>query len=226
MVGLPAAEALQVPDSGDDAVFGVGEPPLNGSPKKRHLFAQCLCTLRRHDLHKMFEHHLKPPRHLGAIGPVEPDLRHGESDEVLPARRPVHEPYLSGGISRNTRIELSLTEQVQEVMELVNGQNPRGGIIYSRGEGLAGDVHEDAEAEGRVVLQNPLGTQGDAAAQAAIIYGACAGTVQTKNVFSGGQKIAHLRDEFDRTVRPFGYLGQANSIKRECSPLLVENGLG
>ena len=98
VAALPAAETLQVADSGEDAVFGVGEPPLNGSPKKRHLIAQRLGTLLRQDLHEMFEHRLDAAS-PGGWWRRRAGSRHGEGDEVFPARRAVQESYLSGGIA-------------------------------------------------------------------------------------------------------------------------------
>jgi hypothetical protein len=142
----------------------------------------------------------KASGNLGAGGSAKPDLRHGEGDEVFPARRPVDEPHVSRGISQNARGELSLAEHVQQVMDLIHGQRPGSGIVDGRGQGFDRDVHDDPETEGGVLIECPLGPQHNAAAKTGLIGRACLWAVQTKQIFSSGEKVADLGNEFDYTT--------------------------
>ena len=51
--------------------------------------------------------------------------------------------------------------------------------------------------------------------EAGLIHGVRVLPVQTGNLFSCGQKIAYLGNEFDHAARAPGYLHQARRIKRQ-----------
>ena len=79
--------------------------------------------------------------------------------------RPVDEPQPARRIAHAPVVQAAAADVAEEVMDLVDGQDRGGRVVDRRREPLGGDVHDDPEREGRVLLQGAFLAEGDRLAQ-------------------------------------------------------------
>ena len=121
------------------------------------LLAERRGTARGQGLDQALEHGAEPANDLDAAAPVEADLGHGEAHVIVPVRRADDEPPLPCGIADAVVGELAMRDLRQEMLEMVD-RDDGGRRVVDRGrERLRGDVDDDAEREGGILVDLPLG---------------------------------------------------------------------
>ena len=84
-------------------------------------------------------------------------------------------------------------------MKLVDGEHCRRWIIDGRRQGLDGDIDQDAEGKGRILLDSTFGPERDCPSQLTVVDCACA-AIQPKQRFIHRHEVAHMGDEFYHPV--------------------------
>lgn len=81
-------------------------------------------------------------------------------------------------------------------MQLVNRENGRRRVIDRRRQGLDGDIDQDAEGKGRILLHRALGSDRDFRPQLTLVDVASA-AIQAEQRFIWRQEVTDLRHEFN-----------------------------
>ena len=101
----------------------------------------------------------------------------------------------------------------QQVVELVDGHDRRGRIIDRRRERLDGDIDQDAERKGRVLVHRPLALQDHRTKQAPVAHGG-GGLEELEERGATADEIARRRHEHHERVGAAGFGDQAGRVER------------
>ena len=144
--------------------------------------------------------------------------RERDVDEVVPVRRPEHEPGLARGIVHDLVMQTSLSHEPQQPVDLVDRQDRGRRVVDRRRQRLQRDVHQDPEREHRVLLHRALGPECDALPQG-LLVDRCRAAIEPEKWFVGRNEIADLRDELDDAVHP-------RRFRHQCVDLYCQHDQG
>ena len=162
---------------------------------------------------EVLEHGAQPACHLKLLDSEPPDLVDGQADMVLPARPGDREAHAALRIAMPADVEPPQAELRQELVELVDGHDRRGGIIDRRRERLEGEVDQDAERKGRVLVHRPLVRQDHRAEQALLAHGG-GGLEELEQRSATAHEVARGGDEHDEGVGAASFGNQAGHVER------------
>ena len=145
------------------------------------------------------------------------DLGAGEVHVVLPLRRDEDQAQVAGLVAQDVVVQMAQAHDAQHPVQLVDRHHRGGRVVDRRRQGLDGDVDQDAQGEGRVLLHRALGAERDRGTQPLVVDGDGA-AVQAKQRLVDREEVADLRHELDVAVGLAGQRHQARQVDGEHHP--------
>src|SRR5262249_36108493 len=120
----------------------------------------------------------------------------------------------SGSVSNNSSIQISLPYLAEEMMDLVQGENRRGRVVYCRRQSLEGNIHHDAKRKSGILFERAFLANGNRLTQC-LGQERCAALIDSEQGVSGGYVIADLRNHFNDAVRSPGQVQESLLVESE-----------
>src|SRR5262245_7624199 len=140
-----ASQALGVGDLRFHTVPGVQERLLHRCAQKIQLLLEARNSGGWQVGYQVLQHSVQPANDLNTVGAIASDLRDRQEHKILPVRRAVDHPNLTGPIAEHPRTQVALAHLLEEKLELVDGQYPGSRVVDGCGEGLISNIHDDAK---------------------------------------------------------------------------------
>ena len=115
------------------------------------------------------QHRAQTPRDLDAAGAEMAYLGEGEVHEVLPVGGPENHPEGALLVIDLLAAQMPAADRQQQPVQLVDGEGGRCRVIDRRRQRLVGNIHQDAEGKGRVLLNGPFRPEGDRRPQFTVV---------------------------------------------------------
>ena len=94
--------------------------------------------------------------HLNAIAAVLSNLGCSQQDEIFPVGSAINQASLTIAIHLTAFGEKTFANVPQEMMNVVDGQHGRRGVVYCGRQRFAGDVHQYAKREQWILFRSAL----------------------------------------------------------------------